>query len=201
MTKKNPNKYLVSGEEHEVLPNKLGLTDLKDVGREEFKGFILAQEHFIDQLGDNSRFNLKYLHDIHKRALGHLYSFAGKLRTVNMSKGGFIFPSALFLPTAMDDFEKEMLPPFSAKYKDEKQFVKDLSAMHAELVYLHPFREGNGRTIRLFTNLIALKHYGVEIDFPWIMENKGEDYIKAVQQATSKEYSLMERLISEAFKL
>lgn len=189
MPKKPTDKYFVSGDEDEILPNKLDLTTIEGINREEFIGFLSAQEYFIDRLSPKTSFTVKYLYSIHKKALGHLYSLAGKLRNVNMSKGNFPFPASRVLPEAMESFEKDMLKKFSVQYQDEKEFILDLSRMHAELLYMHPFREGNGRTIRLFTNLITLKQFGREIDFPWVVEHKGNAYIKAVQQAAAKDYS------------
>lgn len=202
MKRKDTGKYLVPEDEanFEVLPNRLGLTTKKEIDWVEFKGFLDAQNYFIDAVNEKTVFNLKFLYSIHKRALGHVYTFAGKLRTVNMSKGGFVFPASRFLPEAMSEFEKDILLKLSQPYKQKDEFIRDLAISHAELLYIHPFREGNGRTARLFANLIAFKHYNQEIDFPMILKQKSLEYIKAVQQATSKEYSLMEQLIKEAFK-
>jgi cell filamentation protein len=138
-------------------------------------------------------FDLSYLYLLHKNSLGHLYSFAGKLRIVNMSKGNFAFPPASFLPQAMKDFEIEFLNPLKENSLDEIGLLKKLAHLHAELLFIHPFREGNGRTIRMFTNMIYLSKTGRELDFK-ILEYSLETYILAVQQAGSKQYDLMEEL-------
>lgn len=196
MAKKNVNKYSVpdNQDEAEVLPNLLGIKTKREIDIAEFTGFFEAQEYFIETLTPETVFNLKYLYSIHKKAFGHLYSFAGKLRTVNMSKGGFVFPAARFLPEQIEEFERNILSRLSGPYDNEERFFNDLAKSHAELLYLHPFREGNGRTARLFATLIALKHYKKQLDFASVLKKEMPAYIKAVQQASIQEYSLMESL-------
>lgn len=192
------NKYTVSDSEAEgeILPNFLNLTTTEEIAESEFIGFVYTQQKAIDELSDHTLFDVSYLYKLHKDAFGHLYSFAGKLRTVNMSKGNFAFAPASFLLQAMKDFEKEFLNVFKDEINDETIFLQNLARMHAELLFIHPFREGNGRTIRMFTNLIYLSKTGKELDFK-ILESNLETYIKAVQQASQKEYNLMEKLFLE----
>jgi len=189
------NKYTIpdSESESEILPNLLNLKTTEEINESEFVGFVHAEQKAIDDLSEDTVFDLSYLYSLHKNALGHLYSFAGKLRTVNMSKGNFAFPPASFLPQAMKDFETKFLSPLKAHSLDEIDLLKKLAHMHAELLFIHPFREGNGRTIRMFTNMIYLSKTGKELDFK-ILEYNLETYIKAVQQAGQKEYELMEKL-------
>jgi cell filamentation protein len=189
------NKYTVPDNETEgkVLLNLLNLTITEEVDESEFLGFVHAQQKAIDELSEDTVFDVSYLYNLHKDALGHLYSFAGKLRTVNMSKGNFAFAPASFIPQAMKDFETEFLDVFKDEITDETILLKNIARMHAELLFIHPFREGNGRTIRMFTNLIYLSKTGKELDFK-ILESNLEIYIKAVQQASQKEYDLMEKL-------
>ncbi len=194
----NIDKYTVPDNEveGEVLPNLSNFTLTEEIAESEFLGFVHAQQKAIDELSDDTIFDLFYLYKLHKSALGHLYSFAGKLRTVNMSKGNFTFPPASFLAQVMSDFENEFLNQLKGIPNDEEVLLTDLARMHAELLFIHPFREGNGRTIRMFTNMVYMSKTGKELDFK-ILENNIEEYIAAVQQAGQKEYSLMERLFLE----
>lgn len=187
----NTGKYAVPGDEGEILPNKPGFTSKQDIDRAEFSGFFEARYDAIDDLSANTHFDLKYLYSLHRKALGDLYTFAGKLRTVNMSKGGFAFPAARFLPLAMEGFEKEMLLPLNATYANTEDMIRDIAKMHAELLFIHPFREGNGRVIRLLTELIYLKHTGKSIDFV-PMQQDMHAYIAAVQAAAHQNYAPME---------
>lgn len=187
------NKYTVSSseEEGEVLPNLLGLATSEEIAEAEFLGFVKAHNTAVDELTDDTQFNLAYLYALHKNALGRLYSFAGKLRTVNMSKDDFPFPPASFLAQSIHDFEVDFLTPL--ENVSDNELLIQLARMHAELLFVHPFREGNGRTIRLFTNIIYLSRTGKELDFS-ILDKNLKTYIAAVQQATKKEYGLMEKL-------
>lgn len=192
------SRYNVGGNEAELLPNKLGLTDTDDINAEEFIGFTEAEHWAIDGLSVDTTFSLEYLYKLHRKALWRLYEFAGRLRTVNMSKSGFAFPAAEFLPANLQDFEHAYLDPINQNTWDEKPLLDHLAALHAELLYLHPFREGNGRIIRLFTKLIYLAKIGKELDFALIAEGNNFDrYVKAVQQAARGEHSLMQELFRE----
>ena len=81
-----------------------------------------------------------------------MYTFAGRWRDVNLSKGGFVFPMAQFLPTIMNSFQANILAPLPNRYVNKDRLIHDLAVVHAELLFIHPFREGNGRTARLVAN-------------------------------------------------
>jgi len=105
------NKYKTSKHESEgdILPNKLGLSTIHEIEKAEMEGFYVAYKLLFEELNSRTKFNLKYILEIHKTALGHLYSFAGKPRTVNMSKGGFLFPPAKLINETLVQFEKDIL--------------------------------------------------------------------------------------------
>ena len=194
------NKYDTNPSENEVLPNKLGLIDPNRINVEEATGFANARDAAIDAFGADTVFSLQYLYDLHRLALGELYDFAGRLRTVNMEKGGFMFAAAHVLPQIMHSFKDEYLDPINMREWESDDTLRDfLGEMHAELLYIHPFREGNRRVARLFTSLIFLAKRGKELDFEVITRgNNLARYITAVQQAANKEYSLMRELFREA---
>jgi cell filamentation protein len=83
----------------------LNLSNREEIDKAEFEGFLIAELSLTEELISRTKFNIKYIKRIHKSSLGHLYSFAGKFRTVNMSKGGFLFPAAKFISQNMDNFE------------------------------------------------------------------------------------------------
>jgi cell filamentation protein len=186
-------KYVTNIDEIEILPNLLGLANPKDIEKSEFEGFLMAEIILSEKLNIRTKFNIKYILNIHKLALSHLYPFAGKYRTVNMSKGGFLFPSAKFINENMKTFEKEILSLLPNKYSNKSNLITDISKVHGEFLFIHPFREGNGRTARLLANLMARKQGIKSLQFEKI---KFEDYIIAVQKVSEKDYSLMENLIS-----
>jgi len=173
------------------MPNKLGLTDPERIAEEEYRGFLRAEIKFETELEQIATFNWKLLSTIHKTALGHLYEFAGDLRQVNLSKGGFMFPAAKFLQSAIKEFEETFLKSLPNSFEDYEHLVEQLASLHAELLFIHPFREGNGRTARLFVDLIALKSGFERFNFEKIDEKKMPDYIAAVQSTADKNYEPM----------
>lgn len=187
-------KYDGPNSEDEILPNKLGLTNAVEIGKEEYRGFLRAEFKFETELQSIHKFDWKLLSEIHKIALGHVYDFAGNLRTVNISKGGFLFPAAKHLHSVMEAFQVEFLKSIPENISDSNSLIEITAPIHAELLFIHPFREGNGRTIRLFTNLIALKHGFERLNFEWILENRMDEYIFCVQSAAEKNYEPMKVL-------
>lgn len=190
-------KYALSQGENQQLPNKLGLMLPAQIGEQEFRGFLKASIYYQSDLTLLNSINMDLIHSIHKLALGHLYDFAGTLRTVNMSKGGFTFPAARFLHQACINFDNEWLKPLNSSFAQEADLVNHLAGLHAELLYIHPYREGNGRTARLFTNLVLIKHELPELNFDRITPGRMEEYIVAVQSAANKNYTPMRALFTE----
>jgi cell filamentation protein len=189
-------KYEISDNQGEILPNLLGLKTSDEIGVSEFEGFLTAEIFLTEKLTTKTKFTEKYIKQIHKKALGHLYSFAGKYRDVNMSKGGFPFAAAKFLPETMAQFDNEILSILPSSYSNKEDLIKDIAIIHAELLFIHPFREGNGRTARLLANLMSRKNGFGSLRFEEIDYDK---YISAVQEAAMKKYSKMIDLITTIF--
>lgn len=190
------DRYTTNHEEGEVLQNLLGITDQGLLHAAEFEGFLMAEILFTERLTSDTRFTVKYIQDIHYTALHRLYSFAGKFRTVNMSKGGFAFPAARFIPENMQIFEKDFLLSLPNTYADKQTLIRDIARVHGELLFIHPFREGNGRTARVLANLMARKQGYNGLDFKHL---DFDEYVIAVQQSARRDYSLMEKIIISAF--
>lgn len=190
------SKYITNEEENQCLPNLLGLTHTEEIAEAEFEGFLMAEIILTEQLTTTTQFDYKYIRNIHKLALEEIYSFAGKYRTVNMSKGGFLFPSALFIPQSMQIFEEEILSGLQDVYPDRTRLIKDTALVHGELLFIHPFREGNGRTARILANLMIRKQGYEGLRFEKI---NFKEYIMAVQHVSEKNYLPMERIIESIF--
>ncbi len=105
-----------------------------------------------------------------------------------------MFPAAKFLPSAVEEFEKGFIIPLPDSFEDYEQLINHVAPLHAELLFIHPFREGNGRTVRLFADLIALKSGFDRFNFEKITEKRMPEYITAVQTAADKNYKPMIRL-------
>ena len=192
-------KYNVPNNESEILPNLLGLKTTEDIGLSEFEGFLKAEILFTENLSSRTKFSVKYIKDLHKTALKHLYSFAGKYRDVNMSKAGFPFPAAKFLSNSMVVFESEILSKLPSKYENESDLINDIAIVHGELLFIHPFREGNGRTARILANLMCRKQGYKALKFELIDEKVFPLYVQAVQQSANKEYGKMIKIIETIF--
>jgi cell filamentation protein len=193
------DKYVSSPQESEFFPNLLNLSNREEIDKAEFEGFLLAELSLTEELTSQTKFNIKYIKLIHKLSLGHLYSFAGKFRTINMSKGGFLFPAAKFISQNMDNFEKEILLNLPAKYESDQNLIKDIAKVHGEFLFIHPFRKGNGRTARVLANLTARKHGIKGLNFEKITENVFPEYVIAVQSVADRNYKPMEKIIKLIF--
>src|SRR6185503_1248102 len=104
------------------------------------------------------------------------------------------FPSALYLPETMQVFEEERLFTLKDQYPDKDELIRDVAAIHAELLFIHPFREGNGRIARILADAMAIKYGAPLWKFEMITEERMESYILAVQSAAEKDYMPMEKL-------
>src|ERR1700733_11357331 len=109
-------RYNLPNNQSDILPNLLGLTSTEEIGLSEFEGFLKADILFTESLTSRTKFTISYIKRLHKTALEHLYSFAGKYRDVNLSKAGFPFAAAKFLQESMNEFEKEALSKLPNKY-------------------------------------------------------------------------------------
>lgn len=192
-------KYETPKNQSEILPNLLGLTNSEDIALAEFEGFLKAEIVLTEKLSFKTKFNVRYILRIHQLSLGHLYSFAGKYRDVNLSKGGFTFAAARFLPETMSTFNNEILSTLRNSYKDKSELISDIAKVHGELLFIHPFREGNGRAARILANLMARKQGYSSLKFELVGDKEFDFYVKSVQLSAQKDYTLMEKFIESIF--
>jgi cell filamentation protein len=195
-------KYQTSYDQNENLPNKRGLIGKVTIENAEQEGLLEASILLEEQLSTRTNFNLKYIQLIHLMAFGELYDFAGKWRNVNLSKAGFVFAAAQFLEQTMQNFEMEMLKNLPKKYHSKEEFLNDIARIHAELLFIHPFREGNGRTARLLADLMCRKYEFKPLRWEMISKDENQPlnfvlYIKAVQQAANQDYTLMQKIFRQ----
>ena len=130
------------------------------------KAYALFESSLLDSIEIGTVNGLK---QIHGYLFGGLYDFAGKIRTVNISKGGFKFAAAEFLPETLDQIEK----------MSEDSFDQIIDK-YEEMNVAHPFREGNGRTTRIWLDLILKRSLKKCVD--WSQINK-KDYLEAMEQS------------------
>lgn len=192
-------KYQASNNQGEILPNKLGLKTEKEINEAEFEGFLRAEIYLTEKLTSRTKFNVKYILKLHAEAFKHLYDFAGKLRDVNLSKGGFPFAAAKFLPQTMQTNEKDVLDSLKNSYENKEELIADIAVVHGELLFIHPFREGNGRTARLLANLMVRKEGYGSLRFEKVGKLEFEEYVAAVQNCGTKDYTKMINFIRSIF--
>jgi len=116
-----------------------------------------------------------------------------------MSKGGFLFPTAQFIPQSMTAFDNEILSLLPNTYESEKSLISDVAKVHGELLFIHPFREGNGRTARILANLMVRKQGYKGLHFDRIDDEIFVQYVNAVQMVAEKNYGPMEEVIKLVF--
>lgn len=124
--------------------------------------------------------------------MGTLYTWAEKIRNVEISKDNILFCASSQIKKELRNLEhiiKKNLPLI----KDNRQVVSGkLAIIHCEFNAIHPFREGNGRTIRLFLDLIAAKYGFNLVDYS---KSSEEEYIKACIAGMKQDYSKMQKII------
>ncbi|KKQ72017.1 MAG: hypothetical protein UT33_C0007G0105 [Candidatus Peregrinibacteria bacterium GW2011_GWC2_39_14] len=183
--------------------NKLGVKNAEEIGELEVQLFLKTYEHFHENLDENIVFNQKYLKDLHKFAFFKLYSWAGKYRDKNISKDSTVFCQAVHLRDQMNgmflEFEKDCyLKDFRNKPVDE--FASKIAYYMCELIALHPFFELNGRTIRLFFDMVAVYNGYEYIDYRDIGDKKDNAFIQASRRCMSGDCNLMKKIILKGLK-
>jgi cell filamentation protein len=123
---------------------------------------------------------IKGLRQIHKYLFGGLYDFAGQIRTKNISKGGFTFASSIYLEHGLAEIDKMVQTTF-------EEIVKK----YVEMNVAHPFMEGNGRSTRIWLDLILKKSLATCIDWQKIDKN---DYLNAMQRSPVNDIEIRELL-------
>ena len=165
-----------------VLENKLNIPNDSDLAREEeriskLKAKELFESSFLDTLEAGT---FDSLSKIHKFLFDDIYFFAGNIRNVNISKGNFRFVPLSYLEPAIKNIEKMPQHTFD-----------EIIEKYVEMNIAHPFREGNGRSTRIWLDLILKKELKVVVD--WSKVNK-EDYLLAMERSPIKDVEIKELL-------
>ena len=188
------------GSNDTVLANKLSIIDENQMGNFELDKLLIAQQHILDDINDGECISSKHLCQWHKRWLGDIYLWAGKYRSVNMSKGDFHFAAAHLVQELMCEFEEEYLSKFTpSTFINERKLIDELAIVHVEFILIHPFRDGNGRLGRLLMTIMALQAGLPILKFEHIDENK-EYYFKAIQAGLGGNYDPMRNIVSSVLK-
>ena len=161
-----------------ALENKLGITDSATLARTEEKlskeKAVKLFEHGI--LDKQKAGSFQALAEIHKYLFEDIYDFAGKIRTVNIAKGGFRFAPVMYLESSLENIEKMPQSDFDA-----------IVEKYVEMNIAHPFREGNGRSTRLWLDQMLKAGIGQVVD--WSKVDK-EDYLLAMERSPIKDVEI-----------
>ena len=158
-----------------VLENKLGITTSSELANAEEKiSKKKALELFEnDMLNSMEAGTFETLSKIHKYLFDEIYNFAGEIRDVNIAKGNFRFAPLMYLKPALENIDKMPQKTFD-----------EIIAKYVEMNVAHPFREGNGRSTRIWLDLILKKELNMVVD--WSKIDK-EDYLLAMERSPIKD--------------
>ena len=161
-----------------VLENKLGITSAPELAEAEEriskkKAIELFENGILDKLEAGKFASLKA---IHKYLFEDIYKFAGELRTVNISKGNFRFAPLMYLEAALENIDKMQQSTFD-----------EIIEKYVEMNIAHPFREGNGRSTRIWLDCILKKEIGTVVD--WSQVDK-EGYLLAMERSPIKDIEI-----------
>ena len=161
-----------------MLQNKLGIVDGAELAREEEriskkKAAELFESGYLDSLVPGTYYTLA---TIHKYLFDEIYDFAGQMRDVNLAKGNFRFAPVMYLEVSLKNIEKMPQNTFD-----------EIIEKYVEMNVAHPFREGNGRSMRIWLDLMMKKELGCVID--WSKVDK-EDYLLAMERSPIKDIEI-----------
>lgn len=159
------------------MDNKLGITNQSDLAREEKITKLKALELFDSKkINDFEVGTFKGLSQIHRYLFEDVYSFAGEIRKVNIAKGNFRFASVLYLEDILKKIDNMPHDNFD-----------NIISKYVEMNVAHPFREGNGRSTRIWLDMILKNNLNKVVD--WSKINK-EDYLLAMERSPIKDIEI-----------
>lgn len=161
-----------------ILDNKLNITDAVELARVEEK-LSKAQAHTLFSSGHLDTLNagsFESLINIHEILFSEIYHFAGKIREVNIAKGNFRFAPVMYLRAALDNIEKMPQSNFD-----------EIIEKYVEMNIAHPFREGNGRSTRIWLDLILKQELKKVVDWSLVDKN---DYLLAMERSPVKDVEI-----------
>lgn len=160
------------------IENKLGITDSAELARTEEKiskkkAVELYESGYLNSLKAGT---FEALSEIHRILFEDIYDFAGKIRNVNIAKGNFRFASVMYLQAALENIEKMPQSNFD-----------EIIEKYVEMNVAHPFREGNGRSMRIWLDLILKSEIHKVVD--WSRVDK-DDYLLAMERSPIKDIEI-----------
>jgi cell filamentation protein len=157
----------------------------------------------LQALTDDVQFTAEHVRELHREWLGDIYSWAGEYRLVNLSKGGFMFAASSRVPLLMQELEAGVLSRHTpCRAASPRELARAIAEVHAEIVLIHPFREGNGRIARHISNMMAWQAGLRPLDFRPMATTGKQLYFAAIRIAQAGNYiplaEIFESLIASA---
>ncbi|MBF0474727.1 MAG: Fic family protein [Deltaproteobacteria bacterium] len=145
-------------QKHGVLKNKLGITDKEKLQSVEIQHLAGAYKQAAQEYSERHVFTEQDIRYLHKLFLGEIYDWAGNYRSVDLSSEDIRYCHAAFIAQNMQRFSDELsnMTPFEPNFP-KREIVNRLAKIHGELIIIHPFRDGNGRTTRLLCDLLLMQ--------------------------------------------
>jgi cell filamentation protein, protein adenylyltransferase len=205
MSKYSHDKNYIYYENTNIPINKLNIHDLRTLEEKERELLLGGYEYFHTHLSEKTIFNENYLKELHRRTFGSIYSFAGKYRNINISKGYTTFCQVRFLEqTSKEIFQKLEKENYLKDYanRPKELFAHKIAFYMCELIALHPFFELNGRITRLFFDMIVTFNGYEYIDYEGAleMENGDNKFIQASIDCMTNKDDKMYRIILNGLK-
>ena len=147
-----------AGSKCRVLKNSLGVKTKREIDRIEERALLSVQNRYYTEgeITADTTFTAELIRRMHRDWLGGIYDWAGSHRSVDMSRGDFTFPPAIRVAENMDRFEHETLAVHTpCRPRALQDVCASLTIVHAELLFIHPFREGNGRIARWLADMMT----------------------------------------------
>lgn len=190
------------GSRGRVLRNRLGIRGKREMDQAEYGALLRVQERYLHSITPTTRFTAALLCRMHRDWLSEIYEWAGAYRSLELSKGGFQWPPAGMVAANMERFESGLLREHTpCRPAALPEVARRIAEIHAELLLIHPFREGNGRLARWLADLMALQAgYGAPLYAfrgRGSRQNRGR-YLEAVKQGYVQDYAALSSFFREA---
>lgn len=162
----NWNEYFIAGTK--ILKNKFDITSQEALSNKESE-IVIEELVKLHLESEGCAMNIQSLLDIHRHLFGEIYFFAGQIRECSLSKNGYNFTDPTLICKELENIFNEYEPLINSSYSPT-QYAHVLAPFYYDLIRVHPFREGNGRTIREFVREIVLEKnkilpFQVELDY------------------------------------
>ena len=190
------------GSDGRVLRNKLGITDPDLMQEYEMEYSEQALKRILDSAVSEALVTCEMIKQWHRWIFEELYNWAGKYREVELSLPNDVlhFCPSMHIAASMDNYEREylrVLTPLPLDFPDT--YPEALAKLHAELIIIHPFRDGNGRLARTLVDYLLVQANSIPAQWK-VFKKKPDDYHTSIKLSVHKDYRLLASLLREAIE-